>query len=97
MLAFLMKGEKLATEHGSPIRLIVPGLYGIKNVKWIVEIEVYPGDYNGYWQRKSWTDDGTSRLSRVSTRPDITKPYAVKSTRLEVSRSADRTASAKWS
>ena len=39
MLAFLMNGEKLPKEHGFPLRLLVPGLYGIKNVKWIVEIE----------------------------------------------------------
>ena len=68
MLAFLMNGEKLPKEHGFPIRLIVPGLYGIKNVKWIVEIEVYPGDYLGYWQRKGWTDDGTIKIfSRIDS------------------------------
>ena len=68
MLAFLMNGEKLTREHGYPIRLIVPGLYGIKNVKWIVEIEVYPGDYKGYWQRKGWTDDGTIKIfSRIDS------------------------------
>ncbi|GBL40631.1 sulfite oxidase, mitochondrial [Nitrospirota bacterium] len=68
MLAFLMNGEKLPKEHGFPIRLIVPGLYGIKNVKWITEIEVYPGDYKGYWQRKGWTDDGTIKIfSRIDS------------------------------
>ena len=68
MLAFLMNGEKLPKEHGFPIRLIVPGLYGIKNVKWIVEIEVYPGDHKGYWQRKGWTDDGTIKIfSRIDS------------------------------
>ncbi len=68
MLAFLMNGEKLPREHGFPLRLIVPGLYGIKNVKWIVEIEVYPGDYKGYWQRKGWTDDGTIKVfSRIDS------------------------------
>ena len=46
----------------------MPGLYGIKNVKWIVEIEVYPGDYHGYWQRKGWTDDGTIKIfSRIDS------------------------------
>ena len=35
MLAFLMNGEKLPKEHGFPLRLLVPGLYGIKNVEWI--------------------------------------------------------------
>jgi hypothetical protein len=68
MLAFLMNGEKLPREHGFPLRLLVPGLYGIKNVKWIVEIEVYPGDYKGYWQRKGWTDDGTIKIfSRIDS------------------------------
>jgi len=68
MLAFLMNGEKLPREHGFPIRLIVPGLYGIKSVKWIAEIEVYPGDYQGYWQRKGWTDDGTIKIfSRIDS------------------------------
>lgn len=68
MLAFLMNGEKLPKEHGFPLRAIVPGLYGIKNVKWIYEIEVYPGDYQGYWQRKGWTDDGTIKIfSRIDS------------------------------
>jgi hypothetical protein len=68
MLAYLMNGEKLPKEHGFPLRLIVPGLYGIKNVKWITEIEVYGGDYKGYWQRKGWTDDGTIKVfSRVDS------------------------------
>ena len=68
MLAYLMNGEKLPQMHGFPLRLVVPGLYGIKNVKWITEIEVYNGDYQGYWQRKGWTDDGTIKIfSRIDS------------------------------
>jgi len=68
MLAYLMNGEKLPKAHGFPLRLVVPGLYGIKNVKWIVEIEVYNGDYQGYWQRRGWTDDGTIKVfSRIDS------------------------------
>ncbi|MEE8125932.1 MAG: molybdopterin-dependent oxidoreductase [Nitrospirales bacterium] len=68
MLAYLMNGEKLPKDHGYPVRLIVPGLYGIKNVKWITEIEVYNGDHKGYWQQKGWTDDGTIHIfSRVDS------------------------------
>ncbi|MGQ0810770.1 MAG: molybdopterin-dependent oxidoreductase [Nitrospiraceae bacterium] len=68
MLAYLMNGEKLPKAHGFPLRLVVPGLYGIKNVKWITEIEVYNGDYKGYWQRKGWTDDGTIKIfSRIDS------------------------------
>ncbi len=68
MLAYLMNGEKLPKEHGFPLRAVVPGLYGIKNVKWITEIEVYNGDYQGYWQLKGWTDEGTIHIfSRIDS------------------------------
>jgi len=68
MLAYLMNGEKLPKEHGFPLRLLVPGLYGIKNVKWITEIEVYNGNHLGYWQRQGWTDDGTIKIfSRIDS------------------------------
>ncbi len=97
ILAFLMNGEKLPKEHGFPIRLLVPGLYGIKNVKWIVEIKVHPGDYKGYWQPKGWTDDGTIKVFRTSIRPDITKPCADRSTPSAASPSVGQTASVKWS
>lgn len=68
MIAYLMNGEKIPKDHGYPVRLVVPGLYGIKNVKWITEIEVYNGDYQGYWQQKGWTDDGTIHIfSRIDS------------------------------
>jgi len=68
MLAYLMNGEKLPQMHGFPLRLVVPGLYGIKNVKWITEIEVYDGDYHGYWQQKGWTDEGMIKIfSRIDS------------------------------
>ena len=69
MLAFLMNGEKLPKEHGFPLRLIVPGLYGIKNVKWIHEIEVYPGDYLATGSAKAGRTTGRSRSFRESIRP----------------------------
>ncbi len=68
LLAYMMNGTRLPKMHGFPLRAVVPGIYGIKNVKWIVEIEVYNGDYKGYWQRKGWTDDGTIKLtSRIDS------------------------------
>jgi DMSO/TMAO reductase YedYZ molybdopterin-dependent catalytic subunit len=68
LLAYMMNGVQLPKMHGFPLRAVVPGIYGIKNVKWIVEIEVYDGDYKGYWQRKGWTDDGTIKLtSRIDS------------------------------
>jgi len=68
LLAYMMNGVRLPKAHGFPLRAVVPGIYGIKNVKWITEIEVYEGDYKGYWQRKGWTDDGTIKIaSRIDS------------------------------
>ena len=66
LLAYMMNGETLPQAHGYPIRAVVPGLYGIKNVKWITEIEVVDHDYKGYWQQRGWTDKGEIRIvSRI--------------------------------
>jgi DMSO/TMAO reductase YedYZ molybdopterin-dependent catalytic subunit len=57
LLAFEMNGEPLPTEHGYPLRAIVPGLYGMMNAKWITSIEAVSGTYQGYWQVRGWTND----------------------------------------
>src|SRR5207244_13519984 len=68
LLAYMMNRVALPKKHGFPLRAVVAGLYGIKNVKWITQLEVYEGDYKGYWQRKGWTDDGTIKLtSRIDS------------------------------
>jgi hypothetical protein len=46
----------LNAKHGFPVRAIVPGLYGMMNPKWITEIELVDGVYEGYWQRNGWTN-----------------------------------------
>lgn len=51
-----MNGEPLAPDHGYPARLIVPGIYGMKNVKWVERIEVVDEDFKGYWQTRGWSD-----------------------------------------
>jgi len=56
LLAYEMNGEPLDATHGSPLRLIVPGIYGMKNVKWIKRIEIVDRDVKGYWQRRGWDD-----------------------------------------
>ena len=57
MLAYDMNGASLTAEHGYPVRAIVPGLYGMMNPKWITEIELVDGIYEGYWQRKGWANN----------------------------------------
>jgi DMSO/TMAO reductase YedYZ molybdopterin-dependent catalytic subunit len=56
ILAYDMNGEALTAEHGYPVRAIVPGIYGMMNAKWITEIDLVDNVYEGYWQRKGWTN-----------------------------------------
>jgi DMSO/TMAO reductase YedYZ molybdopterin-dependent catalytic subunit len=66
MIVWKMNGQPLPKEHGMPVRLIVPGLYGIKNVKWLTKLTVTNKDYEGYWQQRGWTDDATIKTqSRI--------------------------------
>lgn len=57
LLVFGMNGEALNTEHGFPARIIVPDIYGMKNVKWLTEIEAVDVDYQGYWMVRGWSDE----------------------------------------
>lgn len=57
MLATRMNGEALSRSHGFPARLLAPGIYGMKNVKWIERIEFVDSNYLGYWQTRGWSDD----------------------------------------
>jgi DMSO/TMAO reductase YedYZ molybdopterin-dependent catalytic subunit len=56
LLVWGMNGEPLPRAHGAPVRAIVPGIYGMKNAKWIEAIELIDGDHQGYWQRLGWSD-----------------------------------------
>jgi len=68
LVAYGFGGEALLREHGFPARLIVPGLYGMKNVKWLSGIEVVGQDFTGYWEERGWDQTATVRTqSTVDT------------------------------
>jgi DMSO/TMAO reductase YedYZ molybdopterin-dependent catalytic subunit len=69
LLVHSMNGSALPQEHGYPLRVIAPGLYGIKNVKWLTRIEVSDYNYEGYWQQRGWTDDGTIKTTSRIDQP----------------------------
>ena len=50
ILAYAMNGSLLSPEHGYPVRLIVPGWYGMASVKWIDRIEVIADRFAGFYQ-----------------------------------------------
>jgi len=55
LLAYEMNGQKLMPQHGFPLRLVVPGYYGMTNVKWLTTIEFIDHKFNGV-QMKSYID-----------------------------------------
>lgn len=55
-VAYLMNGTTLPQEHGYPVRVLVPNIYGMKNVKWLRQIKVETFDFKGYWQEQGWDD-----------------------------------------
>lgn len=50
LLAYQMNGEPLSPEHGYPVRLIVPGWYGMASVKWLRHIQLLDGPFDGHYQ-----------------------------------------------
>src|SRR2546428_9610352 len=50
LLALQMNGRPIPPEHGAPIRLIVPGWYGMASVKWLERIEALAEPFLGYYQ-----------------------------------------------
>lgn len=63
-----MNGQPLPDDHGFPARLIIPGIYGMKNVKWVEEIEAVDHDFLGYWQTRGWSDPAPNQIwARVDT------------------------------
>lgn len=57
-----MNGAPLRDDHGYPCRLIVPGIYGMKNVKWLDKLEVVDNDVMGYWQSRGWSDTAVNQI-----------------------------------
>ena len=70
IVAYGMNDASLPRRHGYPARIIVPGIYGMKNVKWLERIEVVDYDYEGYWQRRG----GWDNVARVKTASRIDVP-----------------------
>jgi DMSO/TMAO reductase YedYZ molybdopterin-dependent catalytic subunit len=76
LLAYRMNGEILSPSHGFPLRLFVPGWYGVASVKWLQRIEVLDHTFHGYYQSTKYT---VRRRNAHGEETVVIGPMAVKS------------------
>ena len=79
LLAYEMNGRPLEPQHGAPVRLLVPGWYGMTSVKWLRRIEAVARPFDGYQQAESYRiqmseDDPGERVSRIKVRSLMVPP-----------------------
>ena len=53
-VAYEMNGEPLPVRHGYPVRILTPGLFGEKSVKWVTRIELVDHDVKGFYEQQGW-------------------------------------------
>jgi DMSO/TMAO reductase YedYZ molybdopterin-dependent catalytic subunit len=79
LLAHGMNGQPLLPQHGFPLRLVVPGWYGMASVKWLARVTVLDRPFDGYQNSHSYRmrmqedEDGTP-LSRIQPRSLMVPP-----------------------
>ncbi|MGY1620004.1 molybdopterin-dependent oxidoreductase [Geodermatophilus sp. SYSU D00691] len=76
MLAFGMNGEPLPVEHGFPVRMIIPGLYGyVSACKWLTEIEASTFEaFDAYWVERGWAAQGPIKTAARIDTPGPLRP-----------------------
>src|SRR3954453_5772542 len=79
MLVYAMNGEPLPPQHGFPLRLVVPGWYGMTPVKWLTSIEVLNRPFDGYqnsvaYRMKTDADEDGEPVTRIRPRALMVPP-----------------------
>jgi DMSO/TMAO reductase YedYZ molybdopterin-dependent catalytic subunit len=83
ILAYEMNGQPLALDHGAPLRVIVPGWYGVTSVKWLSRIVIATRPFTGFFQSAEytfWKRADTGEVERVpvttlQVKSEIARPY----------------------
>ncbi|MEV6103690.1 molybdopterin-dependent oxidoreductase [Streptomyces sp. NPDC051940] len=75
LLALGMNGEPLPFDHGFPVRMLVPGLYGyVSACKWLTDLELTTfSAYDAYWVQRGWAERAPVK---TQSRIDTPKPFA---------------------
>lgn len=79
LLAYAMNGQPLTPDHGAPVRLVVPGAYGMASVKWLAHATVVADEFTGFFQRDRYVIDGKP-IGPIAPRAVIVEP--IEGTRL---------------
>jgi len=77
ILAVGMNGQPLPLEHGFPVRMIVPGLFGyVSATKWLVELEASTfAGFDAYWVKRKWAREGPVKtMTRIDTPKGLSSP-----------------------
>lgn len=70
LIAYGMDGRALSVAHGFPARILSAGTYGMKNPKWLVEIELVTSPYDGFWETRGWSKAAMVKTwCRIDTPP----------------------------
>jgi DMSO/TMAO reductase YedYZ molybdopterin-dependent catalytic subunit len=69
LLVYEMNGQPLPPQHGRPLRVLLPGVYGQKQPKWITHIGVADQYVQGPWEKKWWSDTAIIRPNARIDRP----------------------------
>jgi DMSO/TMAO reductase YedYZ molybdopterin-dependent catalytic subunit len=66
LLVYGMNGEALSHKHGFPLRVLIPNRLGMKQPRWITEIELSATDVTGYWVERGWSKTAfVGTMSRI--------------------------------
>ena len=79
LLAYEMNGAPIPSQHGAPVRLVVPGWYGMASVKWLTSIEVLDHRYDGFQNRVAYryqrdADDPGEPVARMRVKSLMAPP-----------------------
>ena len=73
LVAYAMNGEPLPPEHGAPVRLVMPGWYGMASVKWLARISLIERAFDRFYQKDRYVI-GHVPLREIAPRAVITEP-----------------------
>lgn len=65
LMVYAMGGEPLPIEHGFPLRIYIPGHYGMKQPKWITHMQVIADQGRGYWVDRGWSKTAIPQTTSV--------------------------------